>query len=321
MLTDFKGTMVVVTGGGTGMGRELVYRLADSGAHLAICDMNPETLEQTVSQATQKAASGAQISSHICDVSDPAQVAAFRDAVVEQHQTDHINALFNNAGIAGGSSFVVDDQREAWEKTFAVCWGGVYNCSRAFMDLLVRSSAAALVNTSSINGFWATVGPAQEHTAYCSAKFAVKGFTEALMIDLAIHAPHVSAHVVMPGHIGTSIVINSTEVHGGIDVADMRKTLARRGVSPDGFSDDEIREIITQLGQSFLNDAPTSAGQAADVIIEGVLAGNWRILVGNDAHVIDEAVRADPVNAYTEDFLDKLTSAGHLGGLIQQNFE
>ncbi len=315
MLHDFAGSIAVVTGGGTGMGRELVCRLAAKGAHVATCDVNPGTLTETLSLAADDAAPGVRLTSHICDVADKGQVASFRDAVVAEHETDHINALFNNAGIAGGSSFVLDNQRDGWEKTFAVCWGGVYNCAHAFMDLLVRSDNAALVNTSSINGFWATVGPALEHTAYCAAKFAVKGFTEALMIDLALHAPHVSAHVVMPGHIGTSIAINSTEIHGGIDVVRVRKMLSQRGINPDALSDDELKEIVEDRNQSFRDDAPTTASQAADVILEGVTAGRWRILVGDDAHAIDEAVRADPESAYTEEFLNKLMASGHLGGL------
>ncbi len=297
------------------MGRELVCRLAAKGAHVAVCDVNPETLSETLSLAAGEAAPDARLTSHICDVSNQDQVASFRDAVVNEHETDHINALFNNAGIAGGSSFVLDNQRDGWEKTFAVCWGGVYNCAHAFMDLLVRSDNAAMVNTSSINGFWATVGPAMEHTAYCAAKFAVKGFTEALMIDLALHAPHVSAHVVMPGHIGTSIAINSTEIHGGINVSEVRKTLSQRGFNPDAFNDDELKEIVEDRNQSFRDDAPTTASQAADAILDGVMQGRWRILVGNDAYAIDEAVRADPENAYTKEFLSKLMAAGHLGAL------
>lgn len=316
MLSDFAGAIAVVTGGGTGIGRELVRRLAAQGAQVAACDVNDETLAETLSLAAADAPGGAKLTSHLCDVSDIDQVMAFRDAVLAEHDTDHINVLFSNAGIAGGSSFVIDDQREAWEKTFAVCWGGVYNCARAFMEALTKSDAGALVNTSSINGFWATVGPDTEHTAYCSAKFAVKGFTEALMTDLALHAPHISAHVVMPGHIGTSIVLNSTEIHGGIDVTMMRKRLAQRGVNPDALSDEELEQLAMARSTSFRDDAPTTATQAADIILDGVKAGHWRILVGDDALAIDEAVRADPENAYTEEFLEKLWATGHLGGLV-----
>ena len=95
-----------------------------------------------------------------------------------------------------------------------MCWGGVYGGTRAFMPMLLASDEGHVVNTSSVNGFWASLGPAFPHTAYSAAKFAVKGFTEALITDFRINAPHLKASVVMPGHIGTSIVINSFKFFG-----------------------------------------------------------------------------------------------------------
>src|SRR3546814_6338155 len=116
----------------------------------------------------------------------------FRDEVLAAHDTDHVNLVFNNAGIGGGGSFLTAS-REEWERTFGVRWGGVYNGSRAFLPLLVASDEGYLVNTSSVNGFWASLGPGVPHTAYSAAKFAVKGFTEALLEDLRLNAPHVKA--------------------------------------------------------------------------------------------------------------------------------
>src|SRR5207249_4408893 len=104
--------------------------------------------------------------------------------------------------------------RAEWERTFGVDWWGVYYCSRAFVPLLIASDEGCLVNTSSVNGFWASLGPQVPHTAYSAAKFAVKGFTEALITDFRMNAPHVKAAVVMPGHIGTDIFNNSRRVHG-----------------------------------------------------------------------------------------------------------
>src|SRR5205085_8398952 len=119
----------------------------------------------------------------------------------------------NNAGIGGGGSFVVDDRAE-WDATFAVTWGGVYSCTRVFLPMLLASTEGHVVNTSSVNGFWASLGPNIPNTAYSAAKFAVKGFTEALVTDLRVNAPHISASVVMPGHIGTGIVLNSFRYFG-----------------------------------------------------------------------------------------------------------
>ena len=102
--------------------------------------------------------------------------------------------------IGGGSSFVSGD-REEWERTFAIDWYGVYYCARAFLPLLIASADGVLVNTSSVNGFWASLGPGAPQTAYSTAKFAVRGFSEALIEDLRTHAPHVRVAVVMPGHV------------------------------------------------------------------------------------------------------------------------
>jgi NAD(P)-dependent dehydrogenase (short-subunit alcohol dehydrogenase family) len=133
--------------------------------------------------------------------------------------------------------------RAEWDRTFTVCWGGVYNCARAFVPLLVASDAGHLVNTSSVNGFWASLGPGVPHTAYSAAKFAVKGFSESLLEDFRVNAPHVQVSVVMPGHIGTDIVINSQRVHARNEPAEnradeVRNMLANRGVLTAGMSDD-----------------------------------------------------------------------------------
>ena len=298
-MRSFAGKLAVVTGGGTGMGRELVLQLASEGCAVATCDIHADTLEETASKA-----SGAKVTMHICDVSDERQVLAFRDEVVAQHATDHINLLFNNAGIGGGGSFVAGDRAE-WERTFGVCWWGVYYCSRAFVPLLVASDDGYIVNTSSVNGFWACLGPGVPHTAYSTAKFAVKGFSEALLTDLAVNAPHVKVAVVMPGHIGTDIVVNSRRVHGQPDPDAMsaddlelvRTEMTKRGLPP-GMSDDDVRNMIRMLGEGFKANAPVSAAQAATVILDGVRDDGWRILVGDDAHRLDESVRADPRNSY-----------------------
>ncbi len=310
-MKSFEGKLGVVTGGGTGMGRELVVQLAAAGASVAACDLNVDTLEETARLAAKEAPSGARITTHRCDVSDDAQVLAFRDEVVAQHDTDHINLLFNNAGIGGGGSFITD-AREQWERTFGVCWGGVYNCSRAFVPLLVASTDGHLVNTSSVNGFWASLGPGTPHTAYSSAKFAVKGFSEALLEDFRVHAPHVKVSVVMPGHIGTDIVNNSRLIHGDgeADPAGIRDALARRGVPVDGMDDEALRSLVEAFGDMFRDNAPMSAAEAATVILDGVRSDHWRILVGADAVALDEAVRANPLDAYGPDGLNLQTVLG-----------
>ncbi|MEL7157523.1 MAG: SDR family NAD(P)-dependent oxidoreductase [Actinomycetota bacterium] len=312
---NFSGRLAVVTGGGTGMGRELVRQLAAAGADVAMCDLNADEMAETA-RLVDDDGSTSTVTAHRCDVVDEDGLRAFAEAVRDEHETDQLNLLFNNAGIGGGGSFV-DDERESWERTFNICWNGVYLTSRVFLPMLLAADAGAIVNTSSINGFWASVGPDVPHTAYSAAKFAVKGFTEALIADLRVNAPHLSAHVVMPGHIGTSIALNSTEVHGGVDVVALRKRLALRGVDVDMLSDEELEALVVERGRSFRDEAPTTAAQAAGIILDGVRQGQWRILVGTDADDIDDLVRADPWAAYDPGFIDRIQAKGHLGGLLR----
>jgi len=301
----FEGLLAVVTGGGSGMGRELVLQLAAEGCSVAACDVNADAVAETARLAEKEAPAGTQLTAHVCDVSDDGAVQRFRDQVLSQHDTAYINLLFNNAGVGGGGSFVIGDRAE-WDRTFGICWGGVYNCSRAFVPLLVASDQGYLVNTSSVNGFWALLGPGMAHTAYSSAKFAVKGFSEALIEDFRLNAPHVKVAVVMPGHIGTDIVTNSRRVHGGdapLDaegVAAARAQMQERGVPVDAMDDDAVRSMVDMFGEMFREAAPMTAAQAATVILDGVRADKWRILVGDDAHRLDEHVRRDPEGVYGE---------------------
>ena len=313
-MKSFEGRLAVVTGGGTGMGRELAVQLAAEGCHVAICDISQENMEQTVGVAGEAAPAGTRISHFVADVSSEADVNAFQRAVAEEHETDHIHLLFNNAGIAGGGSFIEAD-REEWEKTFDVCWSGVYFCSRAFVPMLVAAEEGHLVNTSSVNGFWASIGPQSAHTAYSAAKFAVKGFTEALLNDFKLHAPHVKASLVMPGHIGTSIVINSQRALGNDpkemsdeELLDARERWANMGMPVEDATPEQVRAGLVMVGETFRDNAPMTAAEAARFILEGVREERWRILVGEDAVVLDELVRGDPENAYTETFMETLRS-------------
>jgi len=214
-MTDwFAAKLAVVTGGGSGMGRELVRQLAARGCSVATCDLYPETAAATATLAQDAAAgAGVLVTSHTCDVSDEAQVLRFRDELLQAHAAGHLDLVFSNAGIGGGESFV-SGRREDWERVFATDWYGVYYCARAFLPLLIASPEGVLVNTSSVNGMWASLGPGVPQTAYSTAKFAIRGFTEALIEDLRTHAPHVRAAVVIPGHVGTDIIVNSLRARG-----------------------------------------------------------------------------------------------------------
>lgn len=325
-MNNFSGKIAVVTGGGTGMGRELCLQLVQEGCAVAACDVIMENLEET-KRLCVEANPDIKVSLHQCDVSSEEDILRFRDEVVAEHG-DKINLLFNNAGIGGSFSMLDEDTRPQWEKTFNVCWYGVYYSCRAFMPLLVNADEAHIVNTSSVNGFWASLGPNTPHTAYAAAKFAVKGFSEALITDLRMHAPHVGVSVVMPGHIGTSIAINSGKVLSGKEASEMTeediKGVRERMMKSGGemaeavmnLSDDQLRAVMHQRGIDFRDNAPTSAGEASKIILDAVKAGKWRILVGEDAVRLDARVRNDPESAYEIDFAQAVQEGGDLIELI-----
>jgi len=270
-MKDFAGKIAVITGGGTGMGRELARQLVAEGCNVAMCDVSAAAMAETKRLCeVEKLPQGLRITTHIADVSIEDQLLRFRDELAEQQATDKIHLLFNNAGIGGGGSLFTNT-REQWEKTFNICWGGVYLGVRTFLPLLLKADEGHIVNTSSVNGFWASVGPGVSHTAYSAAKFAVKGFTEALINDLRLNAPHIKCSVVMPGHIGTSIVSNSRKIQSGseserlseTEIAVTRQRLNGMGIDTAPMSDEDIQTIAADRARTFREEAPMTAAAAA----------------------------------------------------------
>lgn len=264
-ITDLHGLRAVVTGAASGIGRELVLGLARRGSHVAACDIASTKLRTTVRQA-QTIHPEVQITSHVCDVADRDAVRAVRQQVAEEHATDSINLLFNNAGVVGGLSFVNTPPQE-WDRTFAVAWNGTYNCTREFLPLLLSADRGAVVNVASVNALWASLGATTPHTAYSSAKFAVRGFTESLVVDFRANAPHLSAVLVLVGHVRTGMP------------------------APP-------RTWRRALGGAFSDYQPMSSRSAAEQILDAVQRGQWRVVVGEDALAVDERVRADPWTIY-----------------------
>jgi NAD(P)-dependent dehydrogenase (short-subunit alcohol dehydrogenase family) len=285
-MKDFSGKIAVVTGGGSGIGRALVQALTSEGCSVAMCDIREADMLETVRIAEKTAVQGVKITTFVADVAQEKETLAFRDHTGEQHETDHLHLLFNNAGIGGGGSFV-NSPRDQWERTFAVCWYGVYYNARAFLPMLLKAPEAHMINVSSVNGFWASLGPQTSHTAYSAAKFAVKGFTEALINDFRNNAPHVKASVVMPGHIGTNIAINSMAEFA----------------PPDGATAE-----AKAMGEAF-RDNGLAPPAAAKIILDGVREARWRIPVGPDAVALDKAVRTHPEEAYEHGMADLVARA------------
>jgi NAD(P)-dependent dehydrogenase (short-subunit alcohol dehydrogenase family) len=306
--------LAVVTGGGAGMGRELCKQLIGLGCKVATCDVNEDKLAETVTECNSISLQ-ADIFVFKADVSSEEQCIAFKDSTLAHFKSDHINLLFNNAGISGGGSFVVAPRAD-WEACFNVNWFGVYYMARAFMPSLLASKSGHITNTSSVNGFWASIGPQTAHTAYSASKFAVKGFTEALVTDLRLNAPHIGVSLVCPGHIGTDIVANSQQkakgIYGKVFFVGMKKRILSREEVPqemkdfvESADDEQMEAVMRTMAQQF-RDGGMSASDAATYILNAVQAGQWRVLVGNDAEELDKQVRANPEAAYSVEFSQKL---------------
>jgi NAD(P)-dependent dehydrogenase (short-subunit alcohol dehydrogenase family) len=303
-MKSFTGKLAVLTGGGSGMGRELVLQLAAEGCSVAMCDLSAAALAETEARAVAVARAGVRITSHVCDITDEAAVQRFRDEVVAQHGTDRINVLFNNAGVFGAGSFLTDD-RTTWERVFAVCWYGVYNVCRVFVPLVVACDEGYVVNTSSINALRAVHAVGTPSTAYSAGKWAVRGFTEALIEDFRTHAPHVGVSLVMPGGVGTDIRGNSQRILAATatgkvmsGVEHLRAYLAGMGVPVEDLPDATIAHLI-DVQQSDIFAMPPAL--AARDILNGVRERRWRIFVGVGAVELDRAVRANPESIYDAD--------------------
>ncbi len=304
-MDSYSGKLAVVTGGGAGIGRELVRQLAAAGCSVATCDWNPDSVAVTAATAWAAAPPGVTVTGHACDVSDEQQVQRFRDELLDQHSAGHVDLVFSNAGIGGGGSFV-NDSRQEWERTFAVDWWGVYYCARTFLPLLIASGDGVLVNTSSLNGLWATLGQGMPNNAYSTAKFAVRGFSEALIEDLRTNAPQVRVAVVLPGSVATDIIANTRRAHGIPGPEDMsdekieeaREFLVTAGLVARDAPPEELRSTLVRLESGARDNARLSAAEAATIILDGVRSGAWRILVGKDAAFVDERIRSRPESAY-----------------------
>ena len=274
-MKSFKDKVAVITGAGSGMGRYLAVLLAKDGADVSVCDVNEETLNETVEMLRKYNVS---VSSHLLDVSDKEAIEALPGKVIEQH--GKVDMVFNNAGVTTGTHFKDMDENN-WDWVMGINFDGVINSTRAFIPHMVDSPEAAIVNTSSIFGMVAVPG----QTVYHATKFAVRGFTESLAMEMKETNPNLQIHCVRPGHIGTNIA------------ADAR------------FDEENFNQDETQVSNSiFTRNAPKSQkemgdlfreggmhpSKAAEIILNGVKKNKTRIFIGLDAKLLDLSQRIFP---------------------------
>jgi NAD(P)-dependent dehydrogenase (short-subunit alcohol dehydrogenase family) len=261
------GKTAVVTGAGSGIGRGLAVELARRGARVAISDLNRSGLAET--EAALRAA-GADVHAAALDVADRAAFAAYAKGVVAHFGVVH--QLYNNAGIAGAAGETASVDYAAFERLLAVNLWGVIHGTKELLPHLIASGDGHLVNISSLNGYMAQAGMA----AYCTSKFAVRGFTESVRAEMLLLGHPVQVTVVHPGGVKTNIA-----------------TAALAGVAPELLAEGQRRARI--YNEKLFR---TSAAAAATTIVDGVEAGRTRVLVGKDASAVDLAVRLLPA-AYT----------------------
>lgn len=199
-MKSFTDKVVVVTGAGSGMGRAYAQEFERVGAKLSLCDIDPAGLEETV--ATLDRRGDDRVFSSVVDVADEEAMNEFADA--SRGALGNANIVINNAGIAGGMVPGAEMSVKDHERVFAVNYYGVVHGTLAFMPQLEAVDEAALVNVSSIFGMVGAPGNAD----YCATKFAVRGYTEVLMAELA--KSHIQIHLVHPGGIDTNIVKGTT---------------------------------------------------------------------------------------------------------------
>ncbi|HEY0429960.1 MAG TPA: SDR family NAD(P)-dependent oxidoreductase [Pyrinomonadaceae bacterium] len=273
-------SIAVVTGAASGIGRALAVRLArEKIAGIAISDVNESGLRETAAMIEKL---GVPVSTHIVDVSNRPEMEKFAGEVLTEH--GRVTHLINNAGVALVGT-VEELSLEDIEWLMGInFWGTIYGV-KIFLPILREQKEAHIVNVSSVFGFVAPPGQA----AYCASKFAVRGFTESLRHEL--ENSNVLVSCVHPGGVKTNICSDS-RVGENSDEAEKKKTV-----------------------KFFDRASPTTAEEAAEIIVKGIKTRNPRILIGSDARQIDIVQRLFPKKYFA--VLDKL-SGGALSALRKQ---
>lgn len=250
--------VMVVTGGGNGMGREMVLGLLDRGARVAAVDIDEPALQETVEMAGENKD---RISTHVVNITDRAAVEALPGKVVAVHGA--VDGLINNAGIIQPFVRVNDLDYDAIERVMDINFNGTLYMTKAFLPLLLERPEAHIANVSSMGGFL----PVPGQSIYGASKAAVKLFTEGLHSELA--NTNVGVTIIFPGAIGTNIAENS-----GIDTSGM-----------------------ASAGSEAAASRTTPPEKAAEIMLDAIEKGSYRALVGSDAKTMDFLYRLSPKRA------------------------
>ena len=175
-MDSFKHKYAVVTGAGSGIGRAVARQLVREGCHVAICDIQTDAMAETLELCLADNPFDVKVLGNLCDVSSEEQIKSFMQQALADFQVTYLNLLVNNAAVSGGFSFV-NASREAWERTYNICWNSVYLMTRIWFPALKQRSVGYIVNISSANASSALLGGFMPHTAYSSVKHAVQGFS------------------------------------------------------------------------------------------------------------------------------------------------
>lgn len=256
---EVQGKVFVVTGGGNGIGREVVHALLDHGALVAAVDRSEAALRETADGA----AAGTALSCHVVDITDQTQVDGLVDHVVAEHGT--VDGVINVAGIVHRFVPVAELRVDEVEKVMAVNYWGTLRVSLAFLPVLVERERAALVNVSSMGGLI----PVPGQGAYGASKAAVKSLTETLYVELA--ATPVTVTLVIPGAVATGILDNS-----GVGLPDV----------PAAAPETDARAEPAVL--------PVQPAEAARAVVDAIRSEQFRVFVGSDAERADASMRSDP---------------------------
>jgi NADP-dependent 3-hydroxy acid dehydrogenase YdfG len=249
-----RGKVAVVTGAGSGIGRALAEDLAGRGALLAISDIDEGGLAETAGRCRRL---GAEVHEQRLDVTDRAAVLAYADGVAERYGT--VNLVINNAGITNIGT-IEESSFADIERVIDVDFWGVVNGTKAFLPHLIASGDGHVVNISSVFGLFA----APTQSSYNAAKFAVRGFTEALRQEMIVAGHPVEVTCVHPGGVKTDIVRNATT---------------------------SVEADLDEMAEAFDRVASTTPAAAATAILRGVTRRQARVLVGLDAKALDLIVR------------------------------